>query len=207
MPQDSFYSLSSSSDGRRRGPLTGDDAEERLIPFPARSNAESAPARRRRDVRELERGSAPRRVRRRRQGTTPWLQRNALSVAAVSILVAVLGLGFGLLQTLNHSDASPSALAIGQNEPAAVNGSLISVAGATDPNPDAGASAQPTSARREITTSAKVLEPGYTVEAGDTLGRIAVRFGTSVERIQALNNLSDPRSLRIGTRLVIPPPL
>src|SRR4051812_9263413 len=166
MPQDSFYTLSSSSDGRR-GPVTGGDAEERLIPFPARSNAESAPARRRRDVRELERGSAPRRARRRRQRTTPWLQRNALSVAAVSILVAVLGLGFGLLQTLNHADSSPSALAIGQNEPATVSGALITVAGVTDANVDATAAPQPTTARREITTSARVLEPGYTVQSGD----------------------------------------
>ena len=51
------------------------------------------------------------------------------------------------------------------------------------------------------------MEPNYTIEAGDTLGRIAVRFNTTVERIQALNNLADPRALRIGTKLVIPPPL
>jgi nucleoid-associated protein YgaU len=207
MPQDSFYSLSSSADGQR-GSHAGGDAEERLIPFAARSQAESAPARRRRDVRELERGTPSRRVRRRRQGTTSWLQRNALSVAAVSILVAVLGLGFGLLQTLNHADANPSGVAANQAEPGVVSAGLISVAGATDANLEPGSPAQPTtSARREITSSARVLEPGYTVESGDTLGRIAVRFGTTVERIQALNNLSDPRALRTGTRLVIPPPL
>ena len=45
------------------------------------------------------------------------------------------------------------------------------------------------------------------VAGGDTLGQIAVRFNTTVERIQALNNLADPRALRIGTKLVIPPPL
>jgi nucleoid-associated protein YgaU len=208
MPQDSFYSLSSSSNGRR-GPQSGGDAEERLIPFPARSNAESAPAaRRRRDVRDLDRSTQPRRVRRRRQGPSSWLQRNALSIAAVSILVAVLAVGFGLLQTLNHGDANPALLAVGQNnnEPAVVSGALVSTAGV-----QAGGSANPaptpTEVRREIQSTAKVLEPGYTVEAGDTLGRIAVRFGTSVERIQALNNLSDPKTLRIGAKLVVPPPL
>ena len=33
-----------------------------------------------------------------------------------------------------------------------------------------------------------------------------IRFNTTVERIQALNNLADPRALRIGAQLVIPPP-
>src|SRR6476646_9690597 len=61
--------------------------------------------RRRRDLREADRATptTQRRVRRRRQ-STPWLQRNALSVAAVSVLIAFLGLGFGLLQMLNRPD-------------------------------------------------------------------------------------------------------
>jgi len=207
MPLDSFFSFSSSSAGRRRQ-HSGGDAEERLIPFPARSHAEpSAPARRRRDLHDLERGSAPRRVRRRRQGATPWLQRNALSIAAVSILVAVIGLGFGLLQTINRSESSPALLATGQGEPTAA----VSASAATASSPaQAGIDASPTAVvevRREIQSSVKVLEPGYTVAAGDTLGVIAVKFSTTVERIQALNNLSDPRALRIGTKLVIPPPL
>jgi len=60
---------------------------------------------------------------------------------------------------------------------------------------------------RGIQSSVRVLQPNYTVAAGDTLGQIAARFSTSVERVQALNNLADPRALRIGTKLVIPPPL
>ena len=61
--------------------------------------------------------------------------------------------------------------------------------------------------RRSIHTSARVLEPNYTVVAGDTLVKIATKFNTSVDRIQAFNTLSDPRTLRIGTKLVIPQPL
>jgi LysM repeat protein len=63
------------------------------------------------------------------------------------------------------------------------------------------------SPRREIQSTTRVLEPTYTVQPGDTLNRIAARFDTTVERIQALNDLSDPRALRVGTKLVIPPPL
>jgi LysM repeat protein len=62
-------------------------------------------------------------------------------------------------------------------------------------------------APRPIQASAKVLEANYTVAAGDTLVQIALRFNTTVVRVQAFNNLSDPRSLKIGAQLIIPPPL
>src|SRR5207302_8380454 len=113
------YSSSSLADGRTR-PQASDDGQERLIPFPSPSRSSSEPEpvlRRRRDVPELERTrNRPRRGRRRRQDT-PWLQRNALSVAAVSILVALLGFGFGLLQMINRPEAAPALLAVGQAEP------------------------------------------------------------------------------------------
>jgi LysM repeat protein len=65
----------------------------------------------------------------------------------------------------------------------------------------------PAAASRGIQASAKVLQANYTIASGDTLVKIAQRFNTTAERIQAFNNLSDPRALRIGTKLVIPPPL
>ena len=165
--------------------------------------------RRRREQRDADRGASPtspRRARRRRQ-STPWLQRNALSVAAVSVLIAFLGLGFGLLQMLNRPDggaysatqtdaAQASASGVMQ---AATLGGAVPVVG-----PSGNDSAQ---GRRSIHTSAKVLEPNYTVVAGDTLVKIATRFNTSVDRIQAFNNLSDPRALRIGAKLIVPQPL
>lgn len=46
----------------------------------------------------------------------------------------------------------------------------------------------------------------YTVQAGDTLQRIAQRFNTTIEAIAAANNLSNPNRLDIGQQLVIPPP-
>lgn len=191
---------------------SGGNAQERLIPFPvpARSTGEpEPPPRRRRDPRDLERPAPQRRNRRRRQGTTPWLQRNALSIAAVSVLAAVLGLGFGLLQTINRPDpASPALLAMNSADPTAMVASTASITGAGPAQVTFGSNAgAPAVAPREIRTNATVIQPTYTVQSGDTLGQIASKFGTTVDRIQALNNLADPRALRIGTKLVIPPPL
>jgi LysM repeat protein len=127
------------------------------------------------------------------------------------VLAALLGLGFGLLQTINRPDASPALLAFGQAEPTAI---VASTASLTGPAPAQLLANSPSStyatvdeAPREIHASARVIEPSYTVQAGDTLGQIAARFGTTVQRIQALNNVADPTALRIGTRLAIPPPL
>ncbi|MGI9145048.1 MAG: LysM peptidoglycan-binding domain-containing protein [Chloroflexota bacterium] len=200
--------------GGRRGQSSG-DPQERLIPFPvlARSNADPEPStRRRRDPHDLERPPAQRRGRRHRQRSAPWLQRNALSIAAVSVLAAVLGLGFGLLQTINRPEPVPALLASGgQPDSAGTPVSAGSAAGAAAPalgsaSPNASNAAPAAEAPREIQAAARVLQPTYTVQSGDTLGKIATQFGTSVERIQALNNLADPRVLRIGTKLVIPPP-
>jgi LysM repeat protein len=191
--------------------------QERLIRFPAtaRSTGDQEPSlpSRRRDLHDADRATSPRRARRRRT-RTPWLQRNALSVAAVSILVAVLGFGFGVLQLVNRPEPAPPALmAIGP--PDSSNSGTVMTAAATGPSVrlaagpalEASTSAPAArEARRDIRATASVLEPNYTIAAGDTLGQIAVRFNTSVDRIQALNNLVDPRALRIGTRLVIPPP-
>jgi hypothetical protein len=42
---------------------------------------------------------------------------------------------------------------------------------------------------------------GYSVRSGDTLGTIAERFGTTVDRLLALNPGIDPRALRVGQSL------
>lgn len=45
----------------------------------------------------------------------------------------------------------------------------------------------------------------YTVEEGDSLSRIARDFGIDEQAILALNNLTDPDTLRVGQVLEIPP--
>ena len=167
--------------------------------------------RRRRDSRETERAATPRRVRRRR-GSTPWLQRNALSVAAVSVLIAFLGLGFGLLQMLNRPDTSSSSamtasLAQADLAVATNSTSVLTASTAGAPVQISAPSSSSVDTGRPIQSNARVLDPNYTVASGDTLVKIAQRFNTTVERIQAFNSLPDPRALRVGTKLVIPPPL
>jgi LysM repeat protein len=187
--------------------------EERIIPFPAtaRSHGEPEPLpRRRRETHDAERATPTRRSPRRRRQNTPWLQRNALSVAAVSVLVALLGLGFGLLQLINRPEPSQALLAIPQSDVAASTLSVASTGQAVQLGTVAGPAlvgSPVLPAVREIVASTKVIEPNYTVASGDTLGQIATRFSTTVDRIQALNNLPDPRALRIGTKLIIPPAL
>ena len=44
----------------------------------------------------------------------------------------------------------------------------------------------------------------YTVQEGDTLYDIGLRFGVSVEDLMEANDISDPSSLIIGQKLVIP---
>jgi murein DD-endopeptidase MepM/ murein hydrolase activator NlpD len=46
--------------------------------------------------------------------------------------------------------------------------------------------------------------PIYIVQAGDTLNLIAQKFGVPVRDLISANNLSDPNSLGIGDRLIIP---
>jgi len=44
----------------------------------------------------------------------------------------------------------------------------------------------------------------YVVEVGDSVWAIAQKFGTTVEKIVALNELSNPRLIRPGQKLIIP---
>jgi nucleoid-associated protein YgaU len=183
-----------------------DDASthERLIPFPARSPRDASRRRREARSRDLERQSTPRRARRRRH-QTPWLQRNALSIAALSFLGALLGLGFGLMQVLTRPEQTPALLAVAPSEQATT---MVAASVSNLPANPLSAAAAIAPQLREVHAAARVIEPNYTVEAGDTLGRIAGRYNTTVDRILAFNGqISDPRSLRIGSKLVIPPPL
>lgn len=45
---------------------------------------------------------------------------------------------------------------------------------------------------------------GYTVRAGDTLGLIAERLGTSTRALAAANGIADPHRIYVGQRLVLP---
>jgi LysM repeat protein len=56
-----------------------------------------------------------------------------------------------------------------------------------------------------LTTARPVFaDTVYTVQPGDTLGRIATRFGVSVAAIMSANGLSNPNLIFVGQRLTIP---
>ena len=55
-----------------------------------------------------------------------------------------------------------------------------------------------------LAVSIRPVESNYTVVAGDTLERIAQRFGTTVDALVGMNNLRDRNSLRVGQQLIVP---
>lgn len=57
-----------------------------------------------------------------------------------------------------------------------------------------------------VTTPAPEAERVHVVERGETLGRIARRYGTSAARLAQLNGISDPNLIRVGQRLRLPAP-
>ena len=62
------------------------------------------------------------------------------------------------------------------------------------PAPAAGAAGEP------------APEGTYIIQSGDTYGRIAQRFGTTISAIEAANPGVDPRRLQIGQRINLPRP-
>lgn len=46
--------------------------------------------------------------------------------------------------------------------------------------------------------------PTYIVKSGDTLGKIAARFNTTLDAIARANKISDPNRISVGQRLTIP---
>jgi lysozyme len=58
-----------------------------------------------------------------------------------------------------------------------------------------------------VATAAPVqstAEYTYTVQPGDSLGRIAVRYGTTVSALMEANNITDPNLIEAGQTLTIP---
>ncbi|MCC7107314.1 MAG: LysM peptidoglycan-binding domain-containing protein [Chloroflexi bacterium] len=55
-----------------------------------------------------------------------------------------------------------------------------------------------------LRSSVKIVEPTYTVVAGETLGSIARKLNTTVEALQGINNLADRNVLSVGQKLVVP---
>ncbi|MFP4016192.1 MAG: LysM peptidoglycan-binding domain-containing protein, partial [Halanaerobiales bacterium] len=61
---------------------------------------------------------------------------------------------------------------------------------------------RPTQEPEQPTTPGQAIT--YVVKSGDTLYLIAQRFGVTVDRIIAVNNITDSGNIQIGQRLLIP---
>lgn len=117
---------------------------------------------------------------------------------AAAALAASLAAGAFRLVTAEQpalAEAEPPPIdSVVQADPAAATQPLES------PDPVT-AEPPPTS---EPTSSLPEIKP-YTVQAGETLWDIAAKFSTDVDSILALNNVSDPATIQIGTELRILP--
>ena len=72
------------------------------------------------------------------------------------------------------------------------------------PLPEGTASEPPTPTVVPARTNRPTRYAAYIVEAGDTLGGIASRFGFSFEEIAAVNGIDEPFTIQIGETILIP---
>ena len=72
--------------------------------------------------------------------------------------------------------------------------------------PTPSSSSSPTSSDSGETTTSSVPAGGaeYTIQSGDTLGKVAAQFGISLDKLLSANPGVQPRYLRVGQVIVIP---
>lgn len=128
-------------------------------------------------------------------------RRLAAGAAAVLVVSSVAAAGastsgFGLIAVATGTPVpTPTPSATATPTPAATPSPVPS------PTPSPTASATPAPTARPTPAPTATI---YVVASGDTLSSIASRFGVSVQAIISANGLSDPNTLSIGQRLVIP---
>jgi LysM repeat protein len=82
-------------------------------------------------------------------------------------------------------------------------GALVVRAAIADEEPSRSEAKQPPRAQQR-TGVKRAAAKLHIVSSGDTLGGIAERYDTTVERLQALNPQVDPQALRVGQELRVP---
>lgn len=125
----------------------------------------------------------------------------AMIGAAAALLLARLGSPTGGVAGQSASPSGlPGASTIAQASPSAVVSPSISA------SPSATATPRPTPSRTPKPSPTATLGSGetYTVQPGDTMSSIAVRFGTTVKKLSALNGIKDPSLIHPGQVLKIP---
>jgi LysM repeat protein len=124
----------------------------------------------------------------------------SVRVSAVLLIVLVVALLVILsqwTQPFASRAARPSAVA--QLAPSTATG--IATATPTETSTPT-ASATPTTTPTATATSTPVY---HVVEAGENPGTIAVKYGLTIDQLMTANKIADPRTLREGQSLLIPP--
>ncbi|MEO6207651.1 MAG: LysM domain-containing protein [Candidatus Limnocylindrales bacterium] len=122
-----------------------------------------------------------------------------LAIAFAAILIARLSSGDGDRGVIVTSSATPRPSVVASRSPSAAPSSSAapspSAAGSAFPSPSQpSASATPD----QTDTPASSAPATYTIRSGDTLSGIAATFGTTVDALTRLNDITDASTLRIG---------
>lgn len=123
-------------------------------------------------------------------------------IAPITGVVVALALGALLLSRGPFAPGSPGAAGGPSASPGATASAIVATPSAA---PTAAATAAPTarpSAKPKPTPTARPTT--YRVQPGDNLSSIAARFGTTVKKLSALNNLANPSLIRVGQVLKLP---
>ena len=129
------------------------------------------------------------------------LRRTRLPLLLVLLAIAIIG-GFAAgpwaLRQLTGGDA-PTPSAAGGALASAAPSAQPTVLPTTAPSPVASPTATPLSSPQPSARPAF-----YIVQPGDSLGSIANRFGTTVQRLQQLNHISNPNRISVGQKILLP---
>lgn len=108
----------------------------------------------------------------------------------------------GVLST--SSPAAPTGIATPVSEPPAPSAvPTASPSSSTGPSPTP-TPVPPSAGPQPTSTPAPSGTRQYKVKSGDTLSGIAAQFGTTVKVLKELNDIADPRLIRVGQILIIP---
>jgi LysM repeat protein len=127
-------------------------------------------------------------------------------------LAGLLGLALVLVLIVRFSGSS-AGVAGASSSPRPAAAASVAPSGSVQPGPTVASpsSALAPSARPAVTarptpnpTKTPAAARTYRVQPGDTLSAIAARFGTTAATLMRLNNIKDPRALRIGQVLQLP---
>jgi LysM repeat protein len=123
-----------------------------------------------------------------------------LTLAVAALVVAgVMALGFLPDLSFGAPTSSPTAVTVASPTPEPPSPPPTPSPATPSPSPSPSPEPSPS-------PTGPVGEQSYTVQPGDTLEAISIRFGVSVAAIVAANNLDNPDQIFIDQVLVIPAP-